>query len=399
MSKALRLAGFKYLKRQRILTLALMVSAASMLFSITALSLLGFYRGFTAYLGEGEDIVAVYSQRGGTPYTGLVPAYLTEKLAVVDGVLAISPEVIAPCLVNGKAVFLRGVIPEKFVRLNPLKVLEGISINLNDTGSVMVGRNLAERLGVKLNDRLLFLGVLAERYVEMRVAGIFKAGSAMDDEVLASLYVGQWLRGTDYNTVTLIRLKIDRNTQAPSKIYEVIAAEASKQSQPSQPSQDNAQPSLWMLPIPWATTFFNIEDVGVEYAFKFMQSYMDRYGVTREALLTLSAAVFFFSSFAIISASKTIMVQHSGEINVLRSLGMSKKHLKIDMLVKLLPWILASSIIGALTASALLSVMQGFGYLQVLSHTIPFQLDLLVIVLNLVLSFTLVSAAILKSEI
>jgi ABC-type lipoprotein release transport system permease subunit len=44
---AMRLLGFKYLKRQRVLTLALIITVSSMLFSLTALSLLGFYRGFT----------------------------------------------------------------------------------------------------------------------------------------------------------------------------------------------------------------------------------------------------------------------------------------------------------------------------------------------------------------
>jgi hypothetical protein len=82
---------------------------ASMLFSLTTLSLLGFYRGFTAYLGEGEDIVAVYDRKSRTPFTGLVPAYLAEKISALNGVLAGSPEAIAPCIVKGESTFLRGI--------------------------------------------------------------------------------------------------------------------------------------------------------------------------------------------------------------------------------------------------------------------------------------------------
>jgi len=75
---------------------------------------LGFYRGFTAYLGEGEDIVAIYDRKSRTPFTGLVPAYLAEKLSALNGVLAGSPEAIVPCIIKGESTFLRGIIPEEF---------------------------------------------------------------------------------------------------------------------------------------------------------------------------------------------------------------------------------------------------------------------------------------------
>ena len=50
-------------------------------FLVNGPNLLGFYKGFTAYLGEGEDIVAVYDRKSRTPFTGLVPAYLAEARA------------------------------------------------------------------------------------------------------------------------------------------------------------------------------------------------------------------------------------------------------------------------------------------------------------------------------
>jgi ABC-type lipoprotein release transport system permease subunit len=102
-----------------------------------------------------------------------------------------------------------------------------------------------------------------------------------------------------------------------------------------------------------------------------MRSYMDRYGLTRESLLILSAMVFLFSSFSIAAASKTALAQHKGEINVLRSMGASKRLLKRDILIKLLPWSIAASSLGLAMAAAVLTVIQGSGHLQVLSHTVP----------------------------
>ncbi|MEM2613587.1 MAG: ABC transporter permease [Nitrososphaerota archaeon] len=390
-----RLLGFRYFKQRCLLTLALTVVAASLLFSLTALSLIGFYRGFTAYLGEGEDIIVVYNPKSRTPYTSSIPAYLAERLAAVNGVVVASPEVMAPCLLKGQAIFLRGITPESFVRLNSLKIVEGVSLDWSQIDSVIVGWRAAEKLGLKVNDSVFLQGVLADRYVEVKVGGIFVSNSMMDDEVLAPLHVGQWLRGMDYSSVTLIRLKIDRTMLTSREIFELVKAEAS---QPSHPTPDRGRSTTQEPIMPWTMRRFSMEEVGVEEAIMFMKSYMERYGVTKEVLLVLSVAVFLFSGSTVIMASKTFVAQHKGEVNVLRALGASKKLLKMDMLIKLSPWILAASTVGMLIAVAILTVIQGYGYLQVLSHTVPFQFDPFVAFLNFTLAFTLTSIGILKGE-
>ncbi|MEM4474765.1 MAG: hypothetical protein QXY75_07315, partial [Candidatus Bathyarchaeia archaeon] len=105
----MKLSSFRYLSRNRLLVLMLVVAVASALFSIAALSLLSFYNGFTAYLGEDRDVLAIYDRASSTPFTSLIPAYLVEELSSLDGVSACSPEVLAPCIINGRASFIRGV--------------------------------------------------------------------------------------------------------------------------------------------------------------------------------------------------------------------------------------------------------------------------------------------------
>ena len=390
----MRLLGFKYLKRQRILTLALIITLSSMLFSITALSLLGFYRGFTAYLGEGEDIVVVYDRRSRTPFTGLVPVYLSERISALNGVLASSPEAIAPCLLKGEAIFIRGIIPEGFTKLNRITITDGSMLELDDVNSIIVGKNVAERLHLKPGDKVLVLGALTDQYLELQIKGIYTSHSPMDDEALAPLYVGQWLRGTGYGHVTLIRFKIDRSAISPARIFEEIAKEASELS-PAPSTKPELQPQSI---IPRITSRFRIEDVGIDEAQRFMKSYMDRYGVTREAILILSVIVFLFSSISIATATKTLITQHRGEIQVLRSVGASQKTVKTDLLAKLLFWSLAASAAGITLATAILWLVEGKGYLQVLSHTISFQLDLVVIALNFILVSLLVSVSILRAK-
>jgi ABC-type lipoprotein release transport system permease subunit len=363
-----------------------------MLFSITALSLLGFYKGFTAYLGEGDDIVVIYDKKSRTPFTGLVPAYLAEKISTLNGVLAASPEVIIPCIIKSKTIFLRGIIPKEFTKLNQLTIIEGTMLELKDLNSAIVGKKVAERLNLKLNDTILILGVLTDRYLELKIKGIFVSNSPIDDEILAPLYVGQWLRGTDYGYVTLIRFKIDRNIITPSIIYEEIAKEVSEPSPPQ--NQEPQPPSI----TPRIIKRFGSKDLGVEEAYNFLKSYTDRYGLTRESLLILSIMVFLFSSVSIAVATRTIIAQHKGEISVLRSIGASKKLLKRDVLIKILPWSIVVSSLGFVLAVVVLTAIQGSDYFQVLSHTVPLNIDPLIVALNFIFVILLVSISILKSD-
>lgn len=395
MKMALRILGFKYLRRKRILMLTLILSMASMLFSIMAFSLLGFYNGFKAYLGEGENIVVLYDRNSRTPFTGIVPIYLAYRIGELNGVLASSPEVIAPCLMNGETVFLRGIVPRDFLKLNELMMVNGSFLNLNDVNSIVLGRRVAERLRLNLNDKVIILGVLADRYVEVQVKGIYTCNPVMDDEVLAPLYIGQWMRGIGYDYATLIRFKIDRSLIAPSEIFKEIMREASLEG-----LSQNQKQTVFREGIPSRLIVrFRVEDLNIVEAEEYMRKYMDRYGLTREALLTLSATIFFFSGATVIIALKTIFVQHRVEIGILRFLGASKRILKYDFLMKILPWSMISSASGVVLAIVILALIQGYGYLRVLSHTIPLQIDFLIVALSFSLTVFLVVLCVLKSDV
>ncbi len=145
-----------------------------MLFSVTALSLLGFYMGFTAYMGEGGDIVVVYGGKSPTLFTGLVPVYLSEKIGALNRVSASSPEAVAPCTLKGESIFVRGIVPEDFVNLKKLIMVEGSMLELDDVNSVIVVRNAAVRLSIKPGGEILILGVLTDRYLELQVKGIYE---------------------------------------------------------------------------------------------------------------------------------------------------------------------------------------------------------------------------------
>jgi predicted lysophospholipase L1 biosynthesis ABC-type transport system permease subunit len=164
-------------------------------------------------------------------------------------------------------------------------------------------------------------------------------------------------------------------------------------------SQPSTAPPSWPQSVaPRIIARFRAEDVGVVEAYDFMRSYMDRFGLTRESILILSVMVFLLSGASIVAASKTIVAQHRGEINVLRSIGASKKLLKMDMLIKLLPLSAAASSVGFAAAVAVLTVIRGSGCMQVLSHTAPLSITPPIIILNFIIVILLVSVSIFRGS-
>lgn len=385
------LTSFKYLQRQRLLILTLVLMLASVLFSITAFGFFGFYKTFNAYLGESEDIIAIYDAGSTTPFTGFVPLQLTTCIENVSGVIAYSPEITAPILLRGKSVFFRGVIPDEFSKLNPLTILNGETLQLRDTHSAIVGKRLADTLNFAVGSKVLVLGVLSERYLELDIKAIYESNSALDDEAIVPLYVGQWLRGTNYETLTLIRVKIDRSKLTPTLLYEAIAKKAEA------PSPDGkTKPSPIEEIIPLSNSAINPQNLGVKETQNFMKTYLDRYGMTQETVLILSIAVFIFASATIFSASHTLTRQHEHETAVLRSLGASTKTLKLDLIIKALPWSITASLIGVLITAVALLAMESSG-VQALSHTIHFQPEPLLLALNILLVSTIAVLGIMRS--
>jgi len=387
----MRLISFNYLQRQRLLILTLVLMLASVLFSITAFGFLGFYKTSNAYLGEREDIIAIYNTGSTTPFTGFIPLQLTTRIENISGVLASSPEITAPALIRGKSVFFRGVIPEEFSKLNPLTMLNGETLKLKDARSTVVGKRLAGTLNLAVGNKVLVLGALAERYLELKIKGIYESSSSLDDEAIVPLYVGQWLRGTNYETISIIRAKIDKSKWTPTLLYEAIAQKAEA---PQSEGKTKPSPIEEIIPIP--NIAINPENLDVKETQKFMKTYLDRYGMTQETLLILATAVFIFASATIFSASHTLIHQHEHETEVLRSLGASTKTLKLDLIFKVLPWSIAASLIGVLIAEAALLAMESSG-VQALSHTIHFQPDPLLITLNILLVSAIVVLGIMRS--
>jgi ABC-type lipoprotein release transport system permease subunit len=375
-----------------LVVLVLIVALVSTLFLVTALSFLSFYRGFNGYLGEQDGVVAVYDGESSTPFTGFVPAYFTEHLLELDGVLSCSPETITPCVIVNQEVLFRGIVPEVFFKVNPVLTISGSELNQSCLNGVVLGKNLADRLNVDVGSSVLVFSALTNRYLCLHVVGVFDSGSCMDDEALVLLSVGQSLRFSDYNRVTLIRVQFNQSIIGPEHIYQELA----KQTLPSPSSSPSptSHVSDYFGSMSWSIIKFQSDKISVKDTEDLMKGYLTRYGVTKEALIVLSVLVFVFSAVTVIVASQTLLRQHKSELETLRSVGASVHQIKLDLFCKLLPLSVVSSLLGVLFAGLILTLLEQFGVLIVLTHRIAITFDPIVLLMNFVLTLVLTSISV-----
>ena len=192
----------------------------------------------------------------------------------------------------------------------------------------------------------------------------------------------------EYNEVTLIRARINLNQTSPDKLYQQLAEKNPENASttPSPTPNSQVQQEIQKL-IPLTPRDLNISSIGIEESQQFMQTYLNRYGISKDTLIILSIIILIVASGTIITATTLFMKQHDNEMAILKSLGASNKKIKTDLTIRMLTWSLIATILGTIISIIFLSIFQNMGYLQALSHTIAFQIDPTVILAN----FTLIS--------
>jgi ABC-type lipoprotein release transport system permease subunit len=385
-----------YLHRKRTLALIIILTLASALFSITAYSFLGFYNGFTSYIGEEEDILAIYSTTGSTPFTGIVPLAAVNTITSLKGVTAVSPEVIAPTIINQQSVFIRGALPTQLTALNTLTFIQGENIQANDTQHTVIGKGLANKLNLVVGDKILAQGVLSQKYAELTVKAIFTSNSALNDEAIVSLPVGQWLRGIDYNSASVIRTKIDPTQTNPNRLHQEINAKTNQTNRVATPKSETQQEIETLIPL--TTSGLNLKTIGVEKSQEFMESYLNRYGISKDTLIVLSIVVLVFAGGTATAAITLFVRQHHHEIETLQGIGVSAKRVKTDLTLRMACWALLATAFGTVISAIVISEFQAIGYLQVLSHSITFQLDPVVVAANFLLLIIIIGVSIVRME-
>ncbi len=163
----------------------------------------------SSYLGESDDILVISSPEASTPYTSILPLDIADTISTIEGVEIVSPEVMTAAVYNKKAVYFRGVDVGKFWQLTEVKYLQGQLPSLTDSFEVSIGINFAKRNNLDVGDFITLFSTRSEAAVELKIKSIFKTGTLLDDEIISSLWIGQFFAFEDYDYVTHIRVKIN----------------------------------------------------------------------------------------------------------------------------------------------------------------------------------------------
>ena len=344
MSSILLITRLFLSKKKVIVPLVLILVASSAAFAVSLSILLSTQQVGSSVLGEQGGIVIISSGNSRTPLTSTLPLSVVNSLGSIRGISAYSPEVLAPSMASGKLVVVVGVYPSLFDRLESgsLTILSGSGTIGNYTNTALVGDSIASTLGLKVGSHLLLSGVLNSADAEVVVGGVFHTGTTLDDEIVAPVWVGQWLRGFDYQVVSIVRLRLDSG-QSQSAIEQTILNSLGKQNSTSSSPLGSFYSTFANTPLtPSQLASLNIQ-VNAGTSSDFLSRTL---GLSQESIWIISALVFLSVSIAVIFAFQEAVLNSRGDLITFSMIGMSRNRIRIGMIISSLIFALISGLVG-----------------------------------------------------
>ena len=150
----------------------------------------------------------ISSSSAPTVFSSQVDMDLVYALESMDNITGVSPEIFAFSSFNGVAFVVRGVDIEKLNSTGPrflsYSIEEGSS--MFSPSGVLLGTHLANHLNLGIGDTLPLVSSYSSRIEFLKVIGVFRTDSPLDDEALVSLDVARYLSGLPAGTVSIIRV-------------------------------------------------------------------------------------------------------------------------------------------------------------------------------------------------
>ncbi|MCD6235497.1 MAG: ABC transporter permease [Thaumarchaeota archaeon] len=376
---------------RRLIPVFLTLLAVSAAIAFTASTFMGAYRTAVGLMGTGSsDVLLIYGASARAPQTSVVPLSLYEKLRGIDGVEAISPEAVSIAMIGDEVVVVRGIDPSVFPEISGIRLVAG-SLSLDGSASALIGENLARKMRLGVGDTVLLRSAFSDAFLEVKVVGVFRSGSYLDDELLVPLYAGQWLRGLPRDAVSLIRVKID-----PGKLGKEELASLLRSGRPVS-GKASPQPEselMRLLTIPRARRFSM--NYAVRSPEESMRSFLERQVKVNEvAVWSAVATVISGSILLVYLTSSTMIVSHSREISVLRGLGASRRNLVTRSAILAVFSSLITGVIGFFAGLALSNLFSDIGLIRVGPYSVRpvFDVYSLAMTLIAVASVSAVAAA------
>ncbi len=212
----------RLISNKAIATFFLSIFLSSMIFSSSGTFITSFYNGTVQYLGDSNDTLIISSNVSATIATSHVPYWLITPLSQINGIIGLSPETIAACSSDAYSFFIRGVVPSEFFKSQAINIIEGRNLVNNDTLSIILGYRLANRLEKHVGDTIFLFSALVNDYAIVKVIGIYRSETLLDDEGIVPLSIGSMLSDTYPSYVNLIRITYNTSIISKTELIDTI---------------------------------------------------------------------------------------------------------------------------------------------------------------------------------
>lgn len=330
-----------------IITLIATLLLATSIASFTASTFFGLYETLQDVLIGSRSELLLYSARSRLPHTSIIPLNIYYSILDSEGVEAATPEVVALAYLLDRLVVVRGVDPVSFYNLFTLKIINGSLLRPDEPYYALIGYRLAGELGLGVGERILLQSVMREEFMEVKIKGVYRSDTYLDDEVIVSLQVGQWLRGIPADAVSLIRVKIRENAFRAEDLLRRIGSLSEEAGRPHRKTIDESLTSL--------LTALSRGRYSGEYILRSpkesIQAFLEEEFRLNEAtlwiLFTIMSTGFIFITYI---SLQVMIIDSRKEIWIVRAIGLSRRGIFSRYLVLLLlisaPVVAAGAMIG-----------------------------------------------------
>jgi len=350
----------RILSKRALIPFAVCVLTVSVVTSMTGLLLMGASSTVAYSIGTRSNVIALFSSNSKLPQTSLLPIQLAANLSRTPGVQIVSPEALAPVVVNGQIIYLRGMNMSLFTQLDSPMLVTGTWPNDQSSGSAMAGQRLANRLHLAAGTNITIQSVYGNFSGTLTISGVFSTNDALNDELITQLSIGQIMRGTPSNYVSIIRMKVEPSTFHFSSVQGLLIGSEANQTS----SQTN---TLASLPI---TSVANIGQYLVGNPLEALGQILSRsLGLSETSLWALFLVVFAGSILSLYHSLAWGVKENVCVFSLLAALGMTRRG-KIGLFSVFAGSLaLFFGVLGYFLANAMLMAFTNMGDLQVLFHT------------------------------
>ncbi len=374
----------RLLSKRALIPFAICVLTVSAVTSTTGLLLMGALSTVPYSIGERNNVIALYSNNSQLPQTSLIPIQLATNLSNAPGVQIVSPEVLATVAVNGQIIYLRGMNMSLLKELDSSTLVSGAWSSDQLGISAMAGQRLANRLHLITGENITIQSSFGNFSSTLTLSGIFSTNDALNDELITSLPIGQIMRGSTDNYVSIIRMKVDPSMFHFSSVQNLLGGSETN-------STSNTNSALQNLPI---TSITNIGQYLVGNPLDAMGQILSRsIGLSETALWALFLVVFTASILSLYYSLAWGVKENFCLFSVLSALGITRRR-KVSLFSAFAVTLaLIFGVLGYSLANGLLMIFTNMGNLQVLFHTMVVTFNPLILLFSvaLIVSTVLVS--------